>query len=176
MPRGNFNLAVMNNLYCGRLIFIHHQCWEVLPFCRFQRQRCIKIRVPRARDFYTPLALKTAKGQHLPALVVYKNQSPILVLWEQIESSVFCENAFWGSLCHLSSVPLSAPRPEAGIDFFQFPGPLENLLPLTSARLFCHIRQHIRATSDNTSEAYPSHVRATTEILAEVKRKEVSSC
>ena len=46
----------------GRLIFIHHQCWEVLPFCRFQRQRCIQIRVLRAQDFYTPLALKTAKG------------------------------------------------------------------------------------------------------------------
>ena len=59
----------------GRLVFIHHQCWEVLPFCRFQRQRCIKIRVLRAQDFYTPLALKTANGQHLPALVVYKNQS-----------------------------------------------------------------------------------------------------
>ena len=57
----------------GRRIFIHHQCWEVLPFCRFQRQRCIKI---RAQDFYIPLALKTAKGQHLPALVVYKNLSP----------------------------------------------------------------------------------------------------
>ena len=56
----------------GRVIFIHHQCWEVLPFCRFQRQRCIKIRVLRAQDFYTPLALKTVKGQHLPALVVYK--------------------------------------------------------------------------------------------------------
>ena len=63
----------------GRLIFIHHQCWEVLPFCRFQRQWCIKIRVLRAQDFYTPLALKTAKGQHLPALVVYKNQSPIQI-------------------------------------------------------------------------------------------------
>ena len=60
----------------GRLIFIHHQCLEVLPFCRFQRQQCIKIRVLRAQDFYTPLALKTATGQHLPALVVYKNQSP----------------------------------------------------------------------------------------------------
>ena len=57
----------------GRLIFIHLQCWEVLPFCRFQRQRCIKIRVLGARDFYTPLALKTAKGQQLPALEVYKN-------------------------------------------------------------------------------------------------------
>ena len=60
----------------GRLIFIHLQCREVLPFGRFQRQRCIKIRVLRPQDFYTPLALKTAKGQHLPALEVYKNQSP----------------------------------------------------------------------------------------------------
>ena len=60
----------------GRLIFIHLQCWEVLPFCRFQRQRCIKILCPKGPDFYTLLALKTAKGQHLPALEVYKNQSP----------------------------------------------------------------------------------------------------
>ena len=60
----------------GRLIFIHHQCWEVLPICHFQRQRCIKILCPKDPDFYAPLALKTAKGQHLPALVVYKNQSP----------------------------------------------------------------------------------------------------
>ena len=63
--------------FCGRLIFMHLQCWEVLPFCRFQCQRCIKVRILRAQDFYTPLALKTAKGQHLPALEVYKNQSPI---------------------------------------------------------------------------------------------------
>ena len=35
----------------GRLIFIHLQCWEALPFCHFQRQRCIKIRVLRAQDF-----------------------------------------------------------------------------------------------------------------------------
>ena len=62
----------------GRLIFIHLQCWEVLPFCRFQRQRCIKILCPKDPDFYTPLALKTAKEQHLPALEVYKNQSPNL--------------------------------------------------------------------------------------------------
>ena len=41
-------------------------------------QRSIKILCPKDPDFYTPLALKTAqKGQHLPALVVYKNQSPI---------------------------------------------------------------------------------------------------
>ena len=64
------------SVFWGRLNFIHHQCWE-LPFCRFQRQRCIKILCPKDPDFYTPLALKTAKGQHLPALVVYKNQSPI---------------------------------------------------------------------------------------------------
>ena len=61
----------------GRLIFIHLQCWEVLPFCRSQRQRCIKILSPKDPEFYTPLALKTAKGQHLPALEVYKNQSLI---------------------------------------------------------------------------------------------------
>ena len=60
----------------GRLIFIHLQCWEVLPFCRFQRQRCIKILCPKDPESYTPLALKTAEGQHLPALEVYKNQSP----------------------------------------------------------------------------------------------------
>ena len=64
---------------CGRLIFIHLQCWDVLPFCRFQRQWCIKILCPKDPDFYTPLALKRAKGQHLPALEVYKNQSPILL-------------------------------------------------------------------------------------------------
>ena len=53
---------------------MHHQCWEVLPFCRYQRQQCIKILCPKDPDFYTLLALITAKGQHLPALVVYKNQ------------------------------------------------------------------------------------------------------
>ena len=55
---------------------MHLQCWEVLPFCRLQRQRCIKVRCPKDPDFYTPLALKRAKGQRLPALEVYKNQSP----------------------------------------------------------------------------------------------------
>ena len=64
----------------GRLIFIHLQCWEVLPFCHFRHQRCIKFLCPKDPDFYTPLALKTAKGQHLPALEVYKNQSPAIFL------------------------------------------------------------------------------------------------
>ena len=36
----------------------------------------IKFRVLRAQDFYTPLALNCQKEQHLPALEVYKNQSP----------------------------------------------------------------------------------------------------
>ena len=40
--------------------------WEVLPFGPLQRQRCIKIRVLRAQDFNTPLALKTAKGRAAP--------------------------------------------------------------------------------------------------------------
>ena len=82
MPIGYWNSASTVRITCcrfrndknsktiGRLIFIHHQCWEVLPFCRFQRQRCIKIRVLRAQDFCTLLVLKTSKGQRLPALVV----------------------------------------------------------------------------------------------------------
>ena len=49
----------------GRLIFIHHQCWEALPFLTIQRQRCIKV------------LLNCQNGQHLPAPEVYKNQSPI---------------------------------------------------------------------------------------------------
>ena len=63
----------------GRLIFIHLQCWEVLPFLTIQRQRYIKSRVLRVQDFYTPLALNCEKGQHLPALEVYKSQSPTKV-------------------------------------------------------------------------------------------------
>ena len=64
----------------GDLIFIHLQRWEALPFLTFQHQRCIKFRVLRAQDFYTPLALNCQKRQHLPALEVYKNQSPICPL------------------------------------------------------------------------------------------------
>ena len=78
-PRNNSrqDISEMNSWgNFGRLIFIHLQCWEALPFCRFQRQRCIKILCPKDPDFYTPLALKMAKGQRLPALEVYKNQSP----------------------------------------------------------------------------------------------------
>ena len=37
----------------------------------------MKILCPKDPDFYTPLALKMAKGQRLQALEVYKNQSPI---------------------------------------------------------------------------------------------------
>ena len=51
----------------------------MLPFCRYQRQRCIKILCPKDPDL---LALKTAKGQHLPALEVYKNQSPRMVAFQ----------------------------------------------------------------------------------------------
>ena len=57
--------------------FIHLQCWEVLPFSTIQRQRCIKILCPKDPEFYTPLVLNCQKGRHLPALEVYKNQSPI---------------------------------------------------------------------------------------------------
>ena len=79
----------------------------MLPFCRFRRQRCIKIPCPKDPDFYTLLALKTAKGQHLPALEVYTNQSPMVPKEEEPpkkpqesadsygflrKSVVFCEN------------------------------------------------------------------------------------
>ena len=63
---------------CGRLIFMHAQCWEVLPFFTIQRQRCIKILRSKVPEFYTLLALNRQKGQHLPELELYKNQSPIL--------------------------------------------------------------------------------------------------
>ena len=72
----NRTKIAISNRRAGRLIFIHLQCWEVLPFFTIQRQQCIKFRVLRARDFYAPLALNCQKGQHLPALEVYKNQSP----------------------------------------------------------------------------------------------------
>ena len=80
---------VVSSICCCRWIFIHLQCWEVLPFLTIQRQRCIKFRVLRAQDFYTPLALKTGKGQHLAALEVYKNQSPICCCrWMAIKEKV----------------------------------------------------------------------------------------
>ena len=48
--------------FFGRLIFIHLRCWEVLPFLTNQHQWCIN----KGPEFYTPLALKCQKGQHLP--------------------------------------------------------------------------------------------------------------
>ena len=63
--------------FIGRLILIHLQCWEVLPFLTIQRQWCIKTLFPKDPEFYTPLALNCQKGQQLSALEVYKNQSPI---------------------------------------------------------------------------------------------------
>ena len=71
-----FFLCLMGGTQTGRLIFIHLRCWEVLPFLTIQRQRGVKFRVLKPQDFYTPLPLNFQKGQHLPALVVYKNQSP----------------------------------------------------------------------------------------------------
>ena len=58
----------------------------------FSAPAVYKIRVLRAQDFHTPLALKTAKGQHLPALEVYKNQSPIHSpnLWAVFSKSAKC--------------------------------------------------------------------------------------
>ena len=54
--------AIASRWAVGRPIFIHHQCWEVLSFLTIQRQQCIKFRVLRAQDFYTPLPLNCQKG------------------------------------------------------------------------------------------------------------------
>ena len=84
----------------GSLIFIHHRCWEVLPFLTIQRQWCIKILCPKDPEFYTPLALNRQKGQHLPALEVYKNQSPKLRVKncrETVGGEKVKSIAFWGS-------------------------------------------------------------------------------
>ena len=93
----------------GRLTFIHLQCWEVPPFCRSQRQRHIKIRVLRAQDFYTLLALKTAKGRHLQALEVYKNQSPKST---SSESRSELESQLCGSRCAYTFVGLGYHDPK----------------------------------------------------------------
>ena len=58
--------------FLGRLILIHLRCWEMLPLLTIQRQRCIKFRILRAWDFYTPLALNSRKRQHLSAPEMYK--------------------------------------------------------------------------------------------------------
>ena len=75
-PSPNKHLFRVFALLDGRLIFIHLQCWQLLPFLTIQRQRCIKILCPKDPEFYTPLPLNCQKGRHLPALEVYKNQSP----------------------------------------------------------------------------------------------------
>ena len=46
----------------GVRIFIHLECWEVPAFLTIQCQRCIKLRILRAQDSYTPLALNYPKG------------------------------------------------------------------------------------------------------------------
>ena len=50
----------------------------MLLFLTIQRQRCVKFRVLREQDLYRPLELNCQKEQHLSALEVYKNQSPII--------------------------------------------------------------------------------------------------
>ena len=77
-------------LIFGRPIFIHLQCWEGMPFLTMQHQRCIKFRVLRAQDLYTPLARNRQKGQHLPALEVYKNQS-LDFQFARVSPSLLCQ-------------------------------------------------------------------------------------
>ena len=116
----------------GRLIFIHLQCWEVLPFCRFQRQRCIKIRVLSAQDFYTPLALQTAKGQHLPALEVYKNQSPkaSCLQW----SFLLTVDSFSFFTCSWSFFPYIFSFPTYSWSFFAYSGKLRLIRALRDCK------------------------------------------
>ena len=72
----------------GRLIcFLTSSVGMCCPFVPFSAPACIKILCPKEPDFYTPLALKTAKGQHLPALEVYKT----LVFTMLLVSSLFSE-------------------------------------------------------------------------------------
>ena len=56
---------------------MHLQRWEPLPFLTFSASG-IKVLCPKHTEFDTPLlALSCQKGSTLPALVVYKSQSPI---------------------------------------------------------------------------------------------------
>ena len=114
-----------------RLIFIHLQCWEVLPFCRFQRQRCIKIRVLRAQDFYTPLALQTAKGQHLPALEVYKKQSPILrvnsIEYQDVRN--ICATGRWRFIGGHNNIAPSSPGHEIFVPLVSSITPVNQRVP-----------------------------------------------
>ena len=60
----------------------------MLLILTIQRQRCIKILCPKDPELHTALALSCQKGQHLPALEVYKNQSPkIIMRFESCDSS-----------------------------------------------------------------------------------------
>ena len=79
----------------------------------------MKFRVLRAQGFYTPLGLSCEKGQHLSALEVYKNQSPIFayggkMAWSFLLLTVPLSGNWvwfglltWGSSC-----------PEIGFDLF----------------------------------------------------------
>ena len=49
-------------------------------FYTIKRQQYIKILCPKDPEFFSPLALNCQKGQHLPALHVYKNQSPSVMV------------------------------------------------------------------------------------------------
>ena len=91
----------------GGLIFMHLRCWKVLPFLTIQRQRCIKMLCPKDPEFYTPLALNCQKGQHLPALEVYKYQSPR----KRLLGDRFLSSAGAGGNC---AQPVRLPQPNTG--------------------------------------------------------------
>ena len=43
--------SIVFHWVCGRLIFIHLQCWGLPPFLTIQRQQCIKTLCPKDPDF-----------------------------------------------------------------------------------------------------------------------------
>ena len=119
----------------GRLIFIHLQCWEVLPFLTIQRQWCIKILCPEDPDFYTPLALNCHKGLHLPALEVYKNQSPSVRIRIRIRSRIAAtavRSIVWTTASESSPTRegCGCPKFPAGKVFLQISTLLENDSPI----------------------------------------------
>ena len=62
----------------GRLILIHLQCWEVLPFLQFSTSGVYKtIQAPQGTEFLCTAGAERQKGQHLPALDwTFRNPCP----------------------------------------------------------------------------------------------------
>ena len=115
----------------GRLIFIHLQCWEVLPLlCRSAPAANVKFRVFREQDFYAPLALngkKVSTSEHWRFIKISlaNKKKPGTNTWRmsQIsqEKAFFMVKFYQNPIVDLSSTPSPSPKaghPEAnGSDF-----------------------------------------------------------